>query len=210
MNADSMSVRTIARFGDAGNLKAESVSAHEFALAAGRTSFNGPSKWEVKGDAILENVTLSVERLEISSLINAARGQDVFISDDGLSYSVKTGIEADTAAAANITLRDQISSALASGGTGPVILDIRLGGTSILPDAYLGSISNDAILIPSSYDDNTGKTVSCKSVIESLGGGMNYNSQSLAQNLVCKYILMQRLEKRIDMKKCLLEGRSQC
>jgi hypothetical protein len=211
LSVKDISARTVSQFGDAGNLTADVVSVHDFSMAAGRTGFSGPAKWEVKGDAVLENVTLSVERLDISSFINASRGQDVFISDDGLSYSVKTGIEADYAAIANITVRDQISSSLAAGGTGPVILDIRPAGTTVLPDAFVNGIDNDAVFIPSSHDDNTGKTASCKSIIDSLdSGGMNYNKQSLAQHLVCQFVFWQRLEKRIDMKKCLMEGRSGC
>lgn len=210
LNADNVSVRTVSRYGDAGNLTADTISVHDFSMAAGRTGFTGPEKWEIKGDAVLENVSLTVERIDINSSINAARGQDVFISDDGLSYNVKTGIESDYVSAANITMRDQTSAAISSGSSGPVILDIRPTGTSILPDAFITSINNDSILIPSAHDDNTGKTITCKSVIDSLNIDTNYNKNSLAQNLACKFVLWQRLEKRIDMKKCLMEGRSGC
>jgi hypothetical protein len=214
LSLDALSARTISKFGDAGNLTADIVSVYDFALAAGRTGFTGPADWEVKESVVLENISLSVERLEIGSFINAARGQEVFIDDTELSYSVKSGIEAGVVSASNITVRDQISSALASGASGAVLLDVRPAGTSVLPDVLVAGIDNGAFEIISSPEDGAGKKTDCKNVISSLSGramvSVNYNQMSLMQNIVCQYVFWQRLERRIDIKKCLLEGGVNC
>jgi len=209
--AKYLSATSISEYGDVGNLESDFISVHEFSMAAGRSGFAGPAKWEIRGNAILENVTMTVERMEISGFINATRGQDVFIESDTFTHSLKSGIETGTVAATNLTLRDQTSAALLGGGTGPAILDIRPAGVSVLPDALVEGINNDAILIPISADDNYGNMQSCKAVIESLSGmHAKYDSRSLSQNIVCRYVFLQRLEQRIDLKKCLMEGKSKC
>ena len=105
-------------------------------------------------------------------------------------------------------MRDQTSGALNTGQSGAVILDIRPAGTSLLPDVLVSDINNDAFKIIKNIksDDNT--TIDCKSVINEFEGV--YNRQSLAQYLICQYVYWQRLEKRIDIKKCLMAGGSDC
>jgi len=97
---------------------------------------------------------------------------------------------------------------LSRGGSGAVVLDIRPAGTSLLPDAYVSTIDNTGfeILATPSADDS--KTVSCRAIISSLDGV--YNQHSLAQYIICQYVYWQRLEKRIDIKQCLLAGNSGC
>ena len=92
----------------------------------------------------------------------------------------------------------------------PVIIDIRPAGVSVLPDANVDGINNDSIAIIMRADDDSGATTNCRNVIGSIGGEESYNNNSLAQNIVCRYIFWQRLEQRIDLKKCLLEGNSKC
>lgn len=216
LTADGLSARTISKYGDSGNLNADIVSVYDFALSAGRTSFTGPLNWSVNGNLVLENITLNLERLEISSFINAARGQEVYIDDDGLSVSAKTGIETENINVTNITVRDQISSSLASGGTGPVLVDVRVAGTSVLPDIWLSGVNNGDMMIIDSVSASDGDTVDCKSIIGTMAaragvsGQVTYNNASLLQNIVCQYVFWQRLEKRIDIKKCLLEGKGNC
>ena len=205
--ADSIDARTIARFGDAGNFTAQSASLYEFSMTAGRTGFTGPNDWQVRGNLISDRVTFSVERLDVSAYINVARGQDVYVNDE-LEYSSRSGIETGVIMASNITMRDQTSDALSKGGTGAVILDIRPAGVSVLPDVYIGSVNNDEIKILKNPSDSGGDTLSCKEIISRMGAV--YNQNSLAQNIICQYEFWRRLEKRIDIKQCLLAGRGDC
>ena len=207
---NNISARTLSQFGDTGNFTSNAASAYDFAMTAGRTSFYGPLDWTVGGDVISENINFSVERLDIDSYIDASRGQDVYIDPDELEVSSRTGIEAGTVIASNITMRDQTSDALNSGETGLVILDIRPSGTSVLPDVLLDGINNDAIEILAEPTSDSDKTESCRDVIAQLDNRVRYNAKSLSQYLVCQYIYWQRLEQRIDMKQCLLEGGTNC
>ena len=52
------------------------------------------------------------------------------------------------------------------------------------------------------------KTVSCKTIISELNGV--YNNKSLVQNIICQYVFWQRLESRINIKQCLMSGKSDC
>ncbi len=206
--AKSLQTRTVSQFGDTGNFSAFDVSVNDFAMTAGRTSFTGPAKWNVRGSVVSNNITFSTERLDIASYLETTRGQDVYIDEESLEYNTKSGIEVGTMYVSNITVRDQISSALNSGAPAAVILDIRPAGTSLLPDVYVSDINNDAFSIIKDASSDSGDIVDCKSVIAGLDGV--YNKQSLAQNLICQYVYWQRLEKRIDIKQCLMAGRSDC
>lgn len=205
--ADSVDARTIARFGDAGTFSAQSASLYDFSMTAGRTGFTGPDDWQVRGSVFSDRVSFSVERLDVSAYINVARGQDVYVNDE-LEYSSRSGIETGIILASNITMRDQTSDALSDGATGAVILDIRPAGVSVLPDAYIDSVDNDEIQILKNPSDSGGDTVSCKEIIGRMDG--IYNQNSLAQNIICQYEFWRRLEKRIDIKKCMLAGRDDC
>ncbi len=208
LSADSVDARTIARFGDTGNFTADTASMYEFSMTAGRTGFVGPSTWNIRGNVVSDRINFSVERLDVSSYINVSRGQDVFINPDDLEYSSRSGIEADTVIASNITMRDQTSDALSGGGSGAVILDVRPAGTSYLPDAIVNSVDNGAFEIIAAPDDESGKTVDCKAVIAELDGV--YNQRSLSQYIICQYVFWQRLEQRIDILQCLQDGRDGC
>ncbi len=206
--AKSVNAKTVSRFGDTGNFTASAASVYDFSMTAGRSGFTGPSNWTVRGNVITDKINFSVERLEVESFINAARGQDVYINPDDLEYSTRSGMDVGSIAASNITLRDQTSDALNQGANGAVILDIRPAGTSLLPDVLLAGINNNAFAIIATPAADDAKTVDCKSIIGKLDG--RYNQQSLAQYIVCQYVFWQRLEKRIDIKKCLMDGKSGC
>jgi len=208
LTADSVDARTVARFGDTGNFTAGDASVYDFSMTAGRSGFTGPSEWLVHGNVVSDRINFSVERLDVSSYINVARGQDVYINPDDLEYSSRSGIEADTLIASNVTMRDQTSDALSSGGSGAVILDIRPAGTSYLPDAIVDSVDNSVFEIIAAPDDNDGKTVDCKAIINDLDGV--YNQRSLSQYIICQYVYWQRLEQRMDIIQCLRDGRSDC
>lgn len=206
--ANNVDTKTISMFGDTGNFSVGNTSVYELSMTAGRTSFTGPGSWNVRGNVVSNNINFAVERLDVSSYLNATRGQDVFIDANTLTYNSKSGIEVGTLYTSNITLRDQTSTALNDGASGTVLIDIRPGGTTLLPDAWVGSINNDTIKIIADPKSDDGKTVDCASVIKSLDGV--YNKQSLSQYLICQYVFWQRLEKRIDIKQCLMAGRSDC
>lgn len=207
LNAASVDARTVAQYGDTGNFTAGTASVYEFSMTAGRTGFTGPSKWNVHGNVVSDRINFTVERLDVSSYINTSRGQDVYLSDD-LEYSSRSGIETDTIVASNITMRDQTSDALQDGDSGAVILDIRPGGTSVLPDAYLDDVDNGAFEIIKDAADDDSKLIDCKSVISDLDG--EYNQRSLSQYIICQYAFWQRLEQRIDIRQCLMDGRDGC
>ena len=208
LTADSVDARTVARFGDTGNFTADTASVYEFSMTAGRTGFSGPGAWNVRGNVVSDRINFSVERLDVSSYINVARGQDVYVNPDNLEYSARSGIETDTLIASNVTMRDQTSDALSSGGTGAVVIDVRPAGTSYLPDAYVNDVDNAAFEIIASPDDADGKTVDCKAVVSQLDG--SYNQRSLSQYIICQYVYWQRLEMRMNIIQCLKEGRGDC
>ena len=206
--ADTVDTKTISMFGDTGNFVVGDTSVYELSMTAGRTSFAGPGEWNIRGNVVSNNINFTVERLDISSYLNTTRGQDVFIDADTLTYNSKSGIEVGTLHTSNITLRDQTSTALNDGASGSVLIDIRPGSTTLLPDAWVSGINNDAFEIISDPKNDDGKMVNCASVIKDFEGA--YNKQSLSQYLICQYVFWQRLEKRIDIKQCIMAGRSDC
>lgn len=208
LSAVNINAKTIAKYGAAGTLDVADAAVFEFAMTAGRTDFTGPGAWEVRGNVVTNNTVFYTNRLEILSSINAARGQDVFIDAETLEYNTQSGIEVGTIRASEITLRDQTSYSLLHGGTGAVLVDIRPNGTSVLPDVLTDGVNNDAFLIISDPNDDGGNNVTCKSVIEKLGGA--YDKNSLSQNIICRYVFWHRLERRIDIKQCMLNGGSDC
>ncbi len=208
LQTEFLTAKNISEFGSASNLLAENTAVYDFTLTAGSSSFNGPANWDVRGDVLASKVSFSTERLEITSFIDASGGQDVFISPDTLEYTSQSGISVGNLYAANITMRDQTSAAILQGQSGAVILDIRVGGTSILPDANISTINNDSIEILKSPLDDSSDTISCADAITSYGG--LYNSKSLSQYIICQYLFWQALEERINAKECLITGGSNC
>lgn len=202
------SFRTIAKFGNAGAFESNSASVYDFSMSEGRTAFTGPSDWLVRGNVRADNFSFTVERMDIGSFLDASRGQDVYVDASSLQYVTNTGIDVKNIYAANITLRDQTSYGLLNGKTGPAIIDVRPAGVSVLPDVSIDTINNDSFEIIADPKDNEGKTVSCKDIIS--GIGENYNPKSLSQNIICQYVFWQRLESRINIKQCLMDGRSDC
>jgi hypothetical protein len=208
LNVGDMSLRTISRFGTAGGFESNYASVYEFSMSEERTGFVGPSDWSVGGSVRSDNFSFNVDRLDIASYIDASRGQDVYVDPDSLQYNAKSGIDVKNIYAANITLRDQTSYGLLNGQSGAVLIDIRPAGTSVLPDVLVDTINNDNFEIIADVKDASDKTVSCKSIISELDGV--YNSKSLVQNIICQYVFWQRLESRINIKQCLMSGKSDC
>ncbi len=208
LNVGTFITRTVSKYGDAGNITATDASITSFDMSAGRTSFSGPGKWSVGGNLVASRITFNVERLDVGSFVNLTRGQDVFIDATTLSYSSASGIDVNSIYAGNITLREQTSNSIMHGGDGVTLLDIRPSGTSMLPDALVDTIDNGAFEILASPTQDSDTTVNCNTIISSIGS--SYNAKSLAQYIICQYVFWQRLEHRIDIKQCLIEGRSDC
>lgn len=192
---------SIANFGDLPMLVTDKIFVHDFNMASERTDFNGPGTWDVSGDASFTNVSVSVERLGISSFLDAS-------SPDIFGSTTSVGIQTDVLKTGSIILRDQISSELLSGKTASALLEIRPAGVSILPDVLLSSINNDSIKIPSEASDNNGKTETCRSIITKMG--KTYDESSLTDNIICQFVMYNRIEHRINIKECLLNGRTDC
>ena len=146
--------------------------------------------------------------MDVSSFINVTRGQDVYIDEGDLSYNTSSGIDTAYLYSSNVTLRDQTSGGLARGAEGAAILDVRLAGTSLLPDVLIDTINNDAFSILAYPLRDSDETVSCKSIIERFGN--TYNKKSLAQYIICQYVFWVRLEKRIDAAICIKGGGDGC
>ena len=208
LKVGSLIGRTVSKFGDTGNMTATDASITSFDMAAGRTGFSGPTKWEVKGNLVATRITFNVERLDVGSFINVSRGQDVFVDATTLTYNSASGIDANSVYANNITLREQTSNSLTRGGGGTTLLDIRPAGTSLLPDALVDTIDNGTFEILENPTKDDDATVNCNSIISSIGS--SYNAKSLAQYIICQYVFWQRLERRIDIKQCLIGGGSDC
>ena len=200
--------KTISAYGDTGSITTNNAAVYDFSMTAGRTGFTGPAKWNIRGNVFADKISFGVERLDVNSFINAARGQDVYINSNSLEYNSNSGIDTNVIYTSNITLRDQTSDALLRGMSGAVVLDIRPGGTSLLPDAYVSTIDNGAFEILAHPSDSDSGTVDCRSIVSSLNGV--YNQRSLAQYIICQYVYWQRLEQRIDKKQCLMAGKSGC
>lgn len=208
INTVSASLRTISRFGTTGGFESNVASVYDFSMSEGRTGFDGPSNWMVRGNVQADNFSFSVDRLDIGSYLDASHGQDVYIDPDSLSYSSKNGIDVKNIYAANISLRDQTSYGLLNGQSGALLIDVRPAGTSVLPDVYIDTINNDSFEIIGDAKDVSGKMVSCKDIISQMD--VVYNSKSLIQNIICQYVFWQRLESRINIKQCLQAGHSDC
>lgn len=208
LNVSDLSLRTISKYGVAGGFESNSAAVYDFSMAEGKTSFVGPADWNVHGSVRSDNFNFYTDRLDISSFIDASRGQDVYVDSKSLSYNTKMGIEVKNIYAANVSLRDQTSYGLLNGQSGALLIDIRPSGTSLLPDVYIDTINNDSFEIIENPKDMDGKTVSCKSIITGLDEV--YNNKSLSQNIICQYVFWQRLESRIDIKQCLENGRNDC
>lgn len=206
--AHDMYTQTISDYGNAGAITSTNASVYDFSMTAGSKSFTGPANWQVHGNLVADNITFNVERLDVGSYINTARGQDVYVYTDDLKYSSQSGVTTDIIRASNITLRDQTSYSLSDGGSGRVIIDIRPAGTSVLPDVFLNDINNDSLQILSEPSKSSDSVESCDKIISEYD--VTYNVHSLSQYIICQYIYWQRLENRIDIKQCLLAGNNDC
>lgn len=214
LTANSISAGNISSYG-AYNTELESdfISVLDFYQTPGSSAFYGPEKWLVRGNAELTNTALAeLSVLNVGALAEITSDSNIFI--DETSGTARSGISTDIATLTHITLRDQTAKILLSGdASAPALIYIRPRGASLLPDVKLNGINNEGIRIPTSPGDDSGATTTCRSVIENIkyqtatGDELRYtyDQRSLAQYIACTYAYYQRLEQRIEIKKCLLE-----
>ena len=211
LKTGTFSAAEIANFGEAPALTAKEARGKSFAMTAGRAGFYGPARWEIKGTANFTNVTLNIDKLGLSSFLDTSRGQNAYVDQNSpseLEYSSLSGVRANIIKTDNIVMRDQISAELNVGGRGRAMIEIRPGGASSLPDVLLVGIDNDLLSIPLSAAGNDGRLESCRSVISGADG--RYNAASLADAIACRFVMYNRIEQRIDIKKCLMDGGEKC
>jgi len=94
------------------------------------------------------------------------------------------------------------------GGTGHPIIEIRPSGVSVLPDVLIASINNDALKIPFLAEDESGRLESCRTIIGRTN--LRYNNNSMATNIICQFVMYNRIERRLAILQCLQEGGSNC
>ena len=210
LKTTSLISNTIGNHGSLPNLEVFRIKADDFNMAAGRTSFTGPASWDIKASATFVNITMNIERLTLSSYLDAARGQDVFFDPNSgdINAGSGSGIRAGIVRAGNIVLRDQISSDLLSGGIGQPIIEIRVGGVSVLPDILVAGLNNDILRIPVTAEDMSGRTEQCRTIVGRTS--IRYSANSMAANIICMFAMYNRIERRLDIKRCVIEGGSNC
>ena len=208
LRAKNVFSKTISEYGSTGIFESDTASVYSFDMTAGRTGFTGPATWDVRGNFETEYIAISTERLEVASYLNVSSGQDAYITGTSITSNASSGINATNVIASHVTLRDQTSKALDAGDTGAIIVDIRPASTSVLPDVRVSGISNDGFAILKYPKRDSDETITCQSVISSMGEV--YNSSSLAQHILCEYLFWSRLEQRINAKQCLMAGGNDC
>ncbi|MCQ2580703.1 MAG: hypothetical protein MJ164_00835 [Alphaproteobacteria bacterium] len=208
LKAKNVFSKTISEYGSTGNFESDTASVYSFDMTAGRTGFTGPTTWDVRGNMETEYIALTTERLEVGSYLNVSSGQDAYVNDTTITTSASSGISAVNVVASHITLRDQTSKALDAGDTGAVIVDIRPASTTVLPDVRVAGVNNNDFAILKYPKRDSDETLTCQSVITSMGE--NYNASSVAQHILCEYLFWSRLEQRINAKQCLMAGGSDC
>jgi len=216
----NLSVRGISTYGGYNtNLEAGFISVLDYYQTPGSGSFTGPNLWRVRGNAELSNIALSgVGVMHINSILEITSDADTFTEEDFFYDFIpasRSGISAGMVTAGHITLRDQTARVLSAGGAdAPTLISVRPAGTSVLPDIRLDEINNDSIRIPT-FPSADGDTISCRTLIEGIryrdaatgrDVTFRYDSKSLSQHIACLYAYYQRLEQRIDIKNCLIQG----
>ena len=210
LTTTSLTAGSIGNHGIWPNLEVAGITARDFNMVQGRTSFVGPASWDVSGRATFTNITLNIDRLTVNSFLDASRGQDVFFDPDSgdINAPSSTGIRAGIIKTNNIVLRDQISADLMAGGTGHPIIEIRPSGVSVLPDVLIGTVNNDALRIPFLAEDESGRLETCRTIIGRTN--IRYNNNSMAANIICQFAMYNRIERRLQVLQCLREGGSNC
>ena len=193
LNIDNLNTVSISKYGDSGNLTARNISAFELSMESEKTSFSIPLNTYIKGNLISNNINYKINKLIIKSSLSVIN-KPTF--EDYKNIDKKYGIDAEIISTSNITLRKQTSSYLKNNSNAEILFDIRPASVSFMKDINIATINNDFKVIQN--NGNIYSTEHCSSVIKKLN--INYNNNSLSQNIICQYIFWRNLEERINIK----------
>lgn len=193
LNIDNLNTVSISKYGDSGNLTARNISAFELSMEPEKTSFSIPLNTYIKGNLISNNINYKINKLIIKSSLSVIN-KPTF--EDYKNIDKKYGIDAEIISTSNITLRKQTSSYLKNNSNAEILFDIRPASVSFMKDINIATINNDFKVIQN--NGNIYSTEHCSSVIKKLN--INYNNNSLSQNIICQYIFWRNLEERINVK----------
>ncbi|MDR1696737.1 MAG: hypothetical protein LBR41_00760 [Rickettsiales bacterium] len=192
-------VGTVSAGGDIGDLEADTLFVERFDMAAGRTGFTGGKKWHVRGNMAAKNFNLTTEVLQVGGTLNMTN-----VPDELMGEVYEQGISTATLYAEFVSLRDAYMSEFSAGG-GRVLSEFRPAGTSVFTDAHVDAVNNDLFRIIKSPLESSGDTEQCQAVIKRVSN-VSYDKNSVAQNIVCRYMFWHRLEQRIN-EKCRATGK---
>jgi len=193
LNIDNLNTVSISKYGDSGNLTARNISAFELSMEPEKTSFSIPLNTYIRGNLISNNINYKINKLIIKSSLSVIN-KPTF--EDYKNIDKKYGIDAEIISTSNITLRKQTSSYLKNNSNAEILFDIRPALVSFMKDINIATINNDFKVIQN--NGNIYSTEHCSSVIKKLN--INYNNNSLSQNIICQYIFWRNLEERINIK----------
>ncbi len=193
LNIDNLNTVSISKYGDSGNLTARNISAFELSMEPEKTSFSIPLNTYIRGNLISNNINYKINKLIIKSSLSVIN-KPTF--EDYKNIDKKYGIDAEIISTSNITLRKQTSSYLKNNSNAEILFDIRPASVSFMKDINIATINNDFKVIQN--NGNIYSTEHCSSVIKKLN--INYNNNSLSQNIICQYIFWRNLEERINIK----------
>ena len=193
LNIDNLNTVSISKYGDSGNLTARNISAFELSMEPEKTSFSIPLNTYIKGNLISNNINYKINKLIIKSSLSVIN-KPTF--EDYKNIDKKYGIDAEIISTSNITLRKQTSSYLKNNSNAEILFDIRPSSVSFMKDINIATINNDFKVIQN--NGNIYSTEHCSSVIKKLN--INYNNNSLSQNIICQYIFWRNLEERINIR----------
>lgn len=193
LNIDNLNTVSISKYGDSGNLTARNISTFELSMEPEKTSFSIPLNTYIKGNLISNNINYKINKLIIKSSLSVIN-KPTF--EDYKNIDKKYGIDAEIISTSNITLRKQTSSYLKNNSNAEILFDIRPSSVSFMKDINITTINNDFKVIQN--NGNIYSTEHCSSVIKKLN--INYNNNSLSQNIICQYIFWRNLEERINIK----------
>jgi len=200
VSVGAASTDTVSAFGMFGGLEADEIFIDNFNMAPNAHGFSGGENWRVSGNMSVKNFNLNIDAVEISGMLNVANTPDIITGEIW-----QRGITATTLNASFVSLRDVFATQYLDGNGGGVVSEIRPAGVSIFWDVIVGTINNDEISIIKNPMESDSTLITCKDAIRQISS-VDYQSGSLAQNIVCRYMFWHALEQRIN-EKCRLDGK---
>ncbi len=208
-------VGTIGNVGSSPLVKAtESVFAKTFVQPNHPTGFTTGSEcvWTVGNDLVSNDMRLNVT--DNITVVKALFGTNHEGFND-IALIDNSGIKvADELIVNNVTLRDKNMREMYDEDYGTALVNLYPGGMSVLPDVNLSGIElptgkSGVGVINNPLSERTdllGCDYILQSYLETRSVAADYDKHSLIQAIVCNYIFWERLERRINMKLCIMSG----